>query len=529
MRRPILLAGLLGGVAGSALLGAQPAATTESDLPRATGFDHIGHEGQVVVAGAAEIPCGRCHQLRADGTLGGLPGHTSCFGECHGPPPPTRSGRKPYALDLERQRVCQACHEPRAMHRVAAGSAERLRAVYPPFAIEPDHSITFSHAQHTVPARAASGCRTCHAMPAEAGAPSPARPRPHTRCASCHDGTAVPAMTECRTCHLPAFGPSTSPHQIVGMFPVAGTFSHRAHLPRVSGSGDPCEACHADAAAAAGDQIPTPRTEACAGCHDGKAAFSTLEQSCRRCHERPAERTRRKASALQSFSHQAHEARGLRAPCDTCHRGASGVRAPVNTGHAPCSDAGCHREEFSSTTPRVCASCHVGNEPWRALHVEIRTTAETEFGARFDHRAHLAGESPPVAAPCGQCHRSDPRTGRLQLPRDHSTCGTAGCHADTAAPLMTACEQCHDQGAITRRRKSREAGRWSVRRRFDHAPHRTEPGDGATAVACQSCHLAHESRSLDDMPSPAKSSCVRCHDGQIAFKVTGHGCQRCHD
>lgn len=517
-------------LAGTALLRAQPTAPPVPDLPHATGFDHIGHEGQVAVAGAAEIACARCHELRADGALMGRPDHASCFGDCHGAPPPPRTPRKPYAFDSTRQRVCQACHEPLVLHRLAEGSAERMRAVYPPFTIEPDYSITFSHAKHTPAARAANGCRSCHVTPANAGEAAPMRARPHSRCASCHDGSAAPSMTACRSCHLAAFGPSTSPHQVSGTFPVASTFSHRAHMPRVGGQGDPCETCHGSAAAAEGDQIPAPSTRACEGCHDGRKAFSTVEQSCRRCHDRPAERTRRKAVARRPFSHQAHAKRGLALPCAACHRGATDTRAPVTTGHAPCSDAGCHHDEFSSLAPRVCATCHVGNEPWRALHVEIRAPRETEFGARFDHRAHLGGDAPHVTASCEQCHQPDAGRGTLRLPDDHSMCGTAGCHADAAAPTMSACDRCHVAGAISQRRIQREAQPWSVRRRFDHAPHRFEPNDPSTAVPCQSCHAgAAGASAMSDMPTPAKSSCVRCHDGQTAFKVTGHGCQRCHD
>ena len=33
---------------------------------------------------------------------------------------------------------------------------------------------------------------------------------------------------------------------------------------------------------------------------------------------------------------------------------------------------------------------------------------------------------------------------------------------------------------------------------------------------------------LYDVPAPAKQTCVGCHDGARAFKITGHGCARCH-
>jgi hypothetical protein len=27
---------------------------------------------------------------------------------------------------------------------------------------------------------------------------------------------------------------------------------------------------------------------------------------------------------------------------------------------------------------------------------------------------------------------------------------------------------------------------------------------------------------------PEKAACATCHDGKAAFKMTGHGCARCH-
>jgi hypothetical protein len=28
--------------------------------------------------------------------------------------------------------------------------------------------------------------------------------------------------------------------------------------------------------------------------------------------------------------------------------------------------------------------------------------------------------------------------------------------------------------------------------------------------------------------TPPKKTCAPCHDGRTAFKMTGHGCARCH-
>ena len=35
-------------------------------------------------------------------------------------------------------------------------------------------------------------------------------------------------------------------------------------------------------------------------------------------------------------------------------------------------------------------------------------------------------------------------------------------------------------------------------------------------------------RTVDVIERPAKPTCAPCHDGQTAFKLTGHSCGRCH-
>jgi c(7)-type cytochrome triheme protein len=66
-----------------------------------------------------------------------------------------------------------------------------------------------------------------------------------------------------------------------------------------------------------------------------------------------------------------------------------------------------------------------------------------------------------------------------------------------------------------------------VRATFDHAPHRrTASGE---AVPCTSCHLAMVAApDVAAIPTPPKATCAPCHDGRAAFKLTGHGCARCH-
>ncbi len=501
---------------------AQPGGANAGEAP-AVGFDHIAHGGKVAVAGAAEIPCARCHQLKADGSLRGAPGHASCFGECHGGNPPRRRGRAPYPAAAARRKICQACHAPGALDRVAAGAAEKLRPFYPPYGLEPDFSITFAHDRHAAPSAKARGCRTCHAAPPDPGKPAPRPPAIHSRCAGCHDGKGAAApMTACKSCHLPAFGPATSPHRIASPFTVRATFSHRAHLARAGA--ERCRSCHAAVLQVGGDEIPMPDTASCAGCHDGKTAFATTSEACRRCHTAPTERVHRPSPAHTPFSHAAHRARGVALPCATCHRLAKDG-ALAEPRHAPCSDSGCHRDEFAKESPAICGSCHTGWEPWRPLHVDPRAVGTTEFGARFDHRAH--GDT--VAA-CERCHRAGTASGgALPVLAGHAACAGSRCHdrGGAAKPPRSRCADCHQRGLERARADARIRAPWSVRARFDHRPHRTG-ADGAD-VPCTRCHTrAAQATDVATMPTPAKPTCAPCHNGTTAFKLTGHSCSRCH-
>jgi hypothetical protein len=72
---------------------------------------------------------------------------------------------------------------------------------------------------------------------------------------------------------------------------------------------------------------------------------------------------------------------------------------------------------------------------------------------------------------------------------------------------------------------TKKNNRWSVADSFEHAQHRVDPRRKQD-LPCGSCHrdVARQAR-----PSrPPNASCVGCHDGKTAFKVTGHGCRRCH-
>jgi c(7)-type cytochrome triheme protein len=460
-----------------------------------TGFDHVVHDGKLGVTGQASVPCSGCHSLDKKGKLRGRPGHAACFGACHGDPP---AKAKKLAFTAEQEKLCTACH------------AGTTAVAYPPYTLDPDFGLTLSHAAHDKTV----ACRTCHGSGgAKAGGTS------HDRCTACHlapaAGTAIPAMTSCSSCHAPAWGPARSAELITGPFALAG-FSHAGHAKKIPGA--TCKSCHAAVAGAPAADLPPPTMTDCsaAGCHDGEKAFATTE-ACTRCHTAAPTTSYELVRPDRRYSHEKHRARLPEATaCASCHaidrRGEASAPA-----HRACSDAACHQGDFASTTPISCGACHVAIEPWRPLRADALPPPDTEFGATMPHRRH-AGKQ----LACAGCHSVPVARRELRPARGHTTCRGEGCHAPgtaTPSPALDDCSGCHRTGIVEARLQDRLGAEWSVRARFAHAPH--------AASDCESCHT--QVWEVDGLPAPpAKATCAGCHDGSTAFKMTGHGCARCH-
>jgi c(7)-type cytochrome triheme protein len=489
---------------------ADDAATFDATLTTAAGFDHVRHDGKVQVHGGGALACDQCHALDAKGRLKGKPGHAQCFGACHGAAPPKKRPKVAYVVPAAQGNVCAACHAPSALAALIAPSSKTkaLKAAYPPFRVDPDFGLALSHAKHDA---AGAACATCHDA-----AGKPAGGRGHDRCSRCHlapKTSTTPAMTACTQCHAAAWGPARSPELIAGPLGLGPSFSHAGHA-KVARAAT-CASCHGAVTATTGHDIPAPRTEDCRACHDGKTAFATTG-ACTRCHQAAPTGTIELVRPTARFSHDRHRSRLGGAGCATCHTlDRRGEATPPR--HASCAALGCHREDFATTTPLICGACHVAIEPWRPLRADALPVAETEFGARMAHRTHA-----DRGLTCAGCHtRADARRER-RPPRGHAACsGEGGCHTAgtrSARPPLTDCDACHRAGSAAARVDDRLAARWSVRARFRHDAH---PGD------CETCHTGVWS-SAATIPVPAKKDCAACHDGKAAFKMTGHGCRRCH-
>lgn len=463
-----------------------------------TGFDHVPHDGKVVVSGRDAIPCAGCHTVDGRGALVGRPGHTACLGACHAAriKPPIAPAALP---------VCATCHAPSQL------AARRPAVEYPPYRRDPDHGLTFDHARH-----AGSACVACHVEPGAAAKPAAT----HARCAGCHAAQVAPPMTACAACHPPAFGINARPRLDRGELSVGATFDHVRH--RVRSPAAPamaCAQCHGAIASATDIELAAPTTAACAGagCHDGVAAFATTER-CTQCHRgapgdgfvvhRPDAR----------YDHARHAALPAVGACTSCHTLDAAGEAPAPS-HAAC--ARCHAEDFAARQPTICGACHLSTEPWRHLVADQRPAPRSDFGAALSHRVHQA-------TPCARCHRLDTATRELRPPRGHAACSDAACHRAGAGPTphLDDCLACHAPGREAARAAERLRAPYAVRARFRHAPHRTA---GGAEVACTTCHdRVAEADTIDAIAAPRKPACAPCHDGATAWKMSGHGCARCH-
>jgi hypothetical protein len=521
VRAPVILAVLA--VLAALTLRADVAAAQ----PRATafGFDHIVHDGRITVLGKPPLACTACHPVTAAGALVGRPGHATCLGSCH-----VWTPKPGVARSEELEQVCATCHAPADLAKPKPAVA------FPPYAIEPDYPIAISHAKH-----ASARCEQCHKVPGAKLPPGAPKSRPraaHARCIGCHPAgpasppsTVAPAtpaagpapMAACTSCHLAAYGANALPRLVRGPLSVGAAYSHTRHASRAPSAAVACATCHGAIAAASGLELTAPTAAQCAtaGCHDDKAAFPITER-CTACHTAPPAMAFAVSRPAERFSHVAHASRLSLDGCAACHR-LDSRGDPTAGSHDAC--ATCHAADFGLATPTICGGCHASTEPWRALVADRLPAPRSELGARMNHTAHA-----DVA--CTRCHSLTTTTRELRPPRGHAACTGSGCHARTKTagapePALDACASCHALDLERARVEQRTSAVWTVRNRFRHDAHATDAA--GAPIACISCHDGVAASSdAATLPTPKKPACAPCHDGKRAFKMTGHGCAKCH-
>lgn len=222
--------------------------------------------------------CTHCHRTRGtEQALRGRMRHSACNG-CHPIAQLARGGVAPA--------LCSSCHI----------TGRRFR--FPPYPRRGEGDFVlarFDHGAHTRGGEA--GCAQCHRLTAAAKRKVDKSPEPemadigHGTCGEsiCHGERVAPQMGECTACHVPIpAGTEVPPAASAEWDPyrVAWTFSHVGHARKAGAA--PCAKCHTNAdVQAAGARVPLPPMEACASCHQGQVAFSTVGTRCGWCHLHP--------------------------------------------------------------------------------------------------------------------------------------------------------------------------------------------------------------------------------------------------
>ena len=229
------------------------------------------------------------------------------------------------------------------------------------------------------------------------------------------------------------------------------------------------------------------------------------------------------------FSHEKHL--GLlkaKDPCQSCHTVGDDdlVQRPGSNQHQPCSNSGCHYENFTAPPDDFCSVCHAEVNPLVKDASEMfeyprpgRVSAVQNVVA-FDHKKHLK-----LNQDCSACHTvvADPSVPYATLPR-HKECKS--CHSKNNKLLMENCKGCHSARSVA------EPKRFVTNEiRFTHGKHFA---DNAGQISCKTCHAdIFKSSNAKDRGLPSMKVCEKCHNDSSRvrrkFRTDTRGeCTTCH-
>lgn len=496
------------------VLTALTATASAQEAPR---FDHGSHVERVT-------DCSGCHSLakgtyEQKGRVGA--GHKPCNNSiCHG----NEWTSKP------KWSFCNTCH-------VDAKNLRNLR--YPPYRRrdQSDWLVdSFDHKAHIEKAKGA--CEDCHGdarvrKPRTWTTDVPGNDKTdagHKACSKCHGKQAQPAMADCTGCHTPRAGRKVGVAKSATWYQdrVRFGFWHKDHE-KISKNKD-CGSCHNNVMVGKGQAVPLPEMKACESCHDGKTAFDAKGVQCRKCHLVPDGLGKPLPAAQAKYQHSVHEGAGVTLRCDGCHGSSADgkISFPGGNDHKPCSNDGCHGDEFRRSGPRICTTCHDHADPWRSNPARSEFAMGGEFFVGFSHKSH--DKRIRDQRGCGTCHPGQAGLPPVEIDASwlapvHKDCAT--CHAEFAKPTMTECGGCHELEP-TKKKGAETDPKWRVSAKFQHETHRQDPRN-KQALDCRACHgdvlnVAPGQR----IPRPTMQGCGDCHNGTIAFKATGHDCTKCH-
>ena len=267
--------------------------TDDRQLPRPTAADCAAagcHDGKAAFATTAA--CTRCHQDVPKARFEVGAARQALLAR---DAPPCAARRAPPATRSRRAARCWSRTTRRARRATPTTSAKRRpttcgachNATEPWRALTPTgcRGSAPSSARRSITASTRRRARRCHALTTAAAQLRP--PRGHRACtgAGCHAvaGGPAPALEACEGCHEEGRAGAREQARLQAPWSVRAAFDHATH--RRSKTGElACVGCHADLSAPDVKTLKTPPKAACAGCHDGAAAFKLTGTTCTKCH-----------------------------------------------------------------------------------------------------------------------------------------------------------------------------------------------------------------------------------------------------
>ncbi len=231
----------------------------------------------------------------------------------------------------------------------------------------------------------------------------------------------IPKKSEvCSACHDPI--PDYKPVQ---RLEAVVHFDHAAHLPRLKGVKDECQACHTKFSEPGMIDAPMPAMATCTACHNHAQDFAVGR--CTPCHTD----LRKYEKPVKEYTHEANfletHGRWARQSVTTC--------------------SSCHDQT-------MCSQCHTATTRPMPPSIQFPEKVASEFIHRGDWISRHAMEQTADPTSCSKCHG----TGYCQS--CHSFQGIGGTpgsraihpsgfiseHGRAARLNILACAQCHNQG-----------------------------------------------------------------------------------